>query len=149
MITFRPQSEADFPTLLDWLQRRHVKEWWDDGGDTLDKVAQHYRRDPVATKRFIALLDGEEIGYFQYHRLGDHHIGIDQFLADPRSLSKGLGTRCVTAFIVMIDSNEAPCVVSLDPHPMNKRAIRCYQNCSFVHDRSKSSPTVYFMTQKR
>ena len=115
MITFRPQSEADFPTLLDWLQRRHVKEWWDDGDDTLDKVAQHYRRDPVATKRFIALLDGEEIGYFQYHRLGDHHIGIDQFLADPRSLSKGLGTRCVTAFIVMIDSNEAPCVVSVDP----------------------------------
>lgn len=149
MITFRPLVGADFPTLLSWLQRSHVKEWWDDGDNTLEKVALHYARDPDNAKRFIALLDGQEIGYFQYHRFGDGHIGTDQFLADHRRLSKGLGTCCLVAFIDMIDSNEAPILISVDPHPKNKRAIRCYQKCEFVHEESESSPDVYFMARKR
>jgi len=40
MLSFRPLLPADFPLLLAWLSRPHVKEWWDDGEDTLEKVAR-------------------------------------------------------------------------------------------------------------
>ncbi len=58
MRSFRPLTDADHPLLRDWLQRPHVKEWWDDGDNTLAKVAQHYSRDPGRTKRFFLQIDG-------------------------------------------------------------------------------------------
>jgi RimJ/RimL family protein N-acetyltransferase len=37
-ITLRRLSDTDFPLLLAWLAKSHVKQWWDDGDDTLEKV---------------------------------------------------------------------------------------------------------------
>lgn len=55
ILSFRPLIEADYPTLLEWLQRPHIKKWWDDGDDTLEKVVEHYAAEDD-TKRFILLL---------------------------------------------------------------------------------------------
>lgn len=135
--------------LLEWLQRPHVKEWWDDGDDALDKVAVHYAQDPESTKRFIVEIDGKDSGYFQFYRFDPTHIGTDQFLAEADVLSKGLGTRALLAFIDRIMATESPVTISVDPHPENKRAIRCYEKCGFVHDRARSNATTYYMTKTR
>ena len=145
---FRPLSPDDFAKLLEWLQRPHVKQWWDNGDDTLNRVAEHYSKDPLTTRRFIAVIDSEDIGYFQYYRLEPGHVGIDQFLADGASLSKGIGTRCVLAFVKMISAVEALEKVSVDPHPANGRAIACYGRCGFVHDPSRSSATTHMMIKQ-
>ncbi len=145
MIHFRPICSNDFILLLDWLQRPHVKKWWDEGDDTIDKVTAHYSSDTKNTKRFIVEFDGEDAGYFQYYRFDYRHIGADQFLADRDGLSKGIGTRCLLAFIDLIIANEGPEIISVDPHPENQRAIRCYEKCGFVHDASRSASTTYFM----
>ena len=147
-VRFRPLSEDDFATLLEWLQRPHVKQWWDNGDDTLARVAEHYSRDRQTTRRFIAVIDGEDVGYFQYYRLERGHFGIDQFLADGNSLSKGIGTCCVLAFVKMISAVEALEEVSVDPHPANGRAIACYSRCGFVHDPSRSSTMTHVMVKQ-
>ena len=147
MIRFRPLIPDDFPMLLEWLGRSHVKQWWDDGDDTLDKVAAHYTAHPDSTKRFIAVVDGKDAGYFQYYRANPTEIGVDQFLADAGSLSKGIGTECLRAFIELIVATEAPKTISLDPHPDNKQAIRCYEKCGFAHAPSRSTDATYVMTR--
>ncbi|MEO3429015.1 GNAT family N-acetyltransferase [Pelagibius sp. CAU 1746] len=146
MIRFRPLADADLPMLLDWLQRPHVKEWWDDGDDTLEKVCAHYgARD--GTRRFIAEREGVAIGYFQYYRNGAGEIGCDQFLAGPESLSHGIGCACLEAFIDLIAAAEAPATILVDPHPDNARAIRCYEKCGFLSDAERSSPALCCMTK--
>ncbi|MPZ10109.1 MAG: GNAT family N-acetyltransferase [Kiloniellaceae bacterium] len=147
-IHFRPLGNDDLAMLLEWLQRPHVKEWWDDGDDTLEKVAAHYADVTDRTRRFILELDGEAAGYFQYYRIDTTWIGTDQFLACPNDLSKGLGTGCLLAFIDMIAVAEAPPCVAVDPHPANRRAIRCYEKCGFVHQRGRSTDTVYYMVRR-
>ncbi len=147
MIGFRPLSPEDYPLLVDWLQRPHVKEWWDDGDDTLERVAASYSADPETTKRFIAQVEGRDAGYFQYYPLEAGHIGADQFLAHADLLSQGLGTRALLAFVELIRDRESPQRISVDPDPANARAVRCYEKCGFVHDQARSTPTVYFMTK--
>ncbi len=146
MIEFKAISESDYPILLEWLQRPHVKEWWNDGHDTLDKVAASYSSDPDTTKRFIVELDSEARGYFQYYQIGSFHFGTDQFLANDHDLSTGIGTILLMAFIEKITDLEAVSYISVDPHPDNLRAVRCYEKCGFVHDVTNSKPNIFFMT---
>lgn len=137
MFSFRPIEEADFQILYEWLQLPHIKEWWDDGDDTLEKVREHYTRDPNETKRFILLYnnDGQELlmpfGYFQYYFQSEGIIGIDQFLADSKVLNCGIGTQATSAFIDMIIKLHSPSAIIIDPEPENKRAIRCYEKVGF------------------
>jgi RimJ/RimL family protein N-acetyltransferase len=135
MISFRPLVEDDFELLQEWLQRPHVKEWWDDGDDTLDKVRDHYTRDPDGTRRFILLHpdDKSPSGYFQYYIKPDSVIGIDQFLADLGSLDKGLGSASISQFLQMIIERHSPRRIVIDPSPHNSRAIRCYEKVGFRH----------------
>jgi len=134
---FRPLTPADYPLLLDWLQRPHVKEWWDDGDDTLEKVAAHYG-DEDDTVRFLLIETDaagatQPLGYFQYYLEPDDTVGIDQFLADAGRLGQGLGTQAVQAFCDLIIAERNPRRIILDPDPANGRAVRCYEKAGFRH----------------
>jgi RimJ/RimL family protein N-acetyltransferase len=133
MFNFRRLSPDDFPLMLAWLQKSHVRQWWNDGDDTLGKVAAHYGASDE-TARFI-LQDGEKpIGYFQYYFADDGGaIGIDQFIGDETYLNRGVGTEAVKMFIRMIIAEHRPSFIFLDPSPENARAIRCYENVGFRH----------------
>ena len=139
MISFRPVEESDFPLLFEWLQLPHIKEWWDDGDDTLEKVRDHYSRDPEKTERFILLYSDSESeplspsGYFQCYIRSDGAIGIDQFLADPSILNQGIGTKAISAFVELIKNLYSRSAIIVDPAPENKRAIRCYKKVGFQH----------------
>lgn len=37
MLKFRFFTTDDLPLMLEWLSKEHVKEWWNDGDDTLEK----------------------------------------------------------------------------------------------------------------
>ncbi len=134
---FRPLTPADYPLLLEWLQRLHVKEWWDDGDDTLDKVAAHYG-DEDDTARFLLLETDatgavQPLGYFQYYLEPEDTVGIDQFLADAGRLGQGLGTQAVQQFCALVIAQRNPRRLILDPDPANGRAIRCYEKAGFRH----------------
>ena len=132
MFKFRRLSPDDFPLMLVWLQESHVKEWWNDGDDTLEKVAAHYGAADDAS-RFV-LLDGEKpIGYFQYYFGENGVIGIDQFIGDETYLNRGVGTETIKIFVGMILEKHNPPFIILDPSPENARAINCYEKVGFRH----------------
>lgn len=47
MFRFRKITGEDFPQMLEWLSKEHIKQWWDDGDDTLEKVALHYGKNRI------------------------------------------------------------------------------------------------------
>jgi len=137
MLGFRPLRVTNFPLLLTWLSNDHVKQWWNDGDDTLEKVAMHYGAEEPDVARFILIESTEAgeslIGYFQYYIVSKEIIGIDQFIGEADRINRGIGTAAIKLFLEMIVTRHKPKQVIIDPHPENKRAIRCYEKVGFVY----------------
>ena len=148
-ITFRPLTEDDLPLLHRWLNAPHVRQWWGRGHDTaptLDEVRTTYLPrvdDASGVRSFIALLDGEPLGYVQSYTpfgCGDGWWkdetdpgarGTDQLVGDRDKVGRGLGTRMVAAFAGRLFEDPRVTRIRTDPHPMNARAIRCYEKVGF------------------
>lgn len=131
--------------LHEWLGRPHVARWW----STPPSLADVEREwGPMisgddTTRAFIVLGDGAPIGYIQtYIAMGSGNgwwpderdpgvRGIDQFLAHPELLGRGLGTAMVRAFVQRLLADPAVSRVQTDPSPDNARAIRCYEKAGF------------------
>jgi RimJ/RimL family protein N-acetyltransferase len=144
-ITFRPLVPADLPMLHEWLQRPHVAQWWS-YPRTVEEIESEYL--PVAlgqstTRAYIALLDGQPIGFIQsYVVLGsgdgwweqetDPGVrGIDQFLCNAEQLNRGLGSAMVAAFTALLLSDAGVTKIQTDPSPENEHAIRSYKRAGF------------------
>lgn len=138
---FRPLASDDFPLLFDWLSRPHVREWWDAGEDTLEKVAHNYSGEEEGLGRFILIEVDEDqekpIGYFQHYLVSDGSIGIDQFIGEEGYINRGVGQQAIRSFVEMIMREHKPASIILDPRPENKRAIRCYEKVGFKHYETK------------
>ena len=121
--------------LFNWLQQPHVKEWWDDGDDTIEKVRLHYSQEAEIVTRYILLKDNQPIGYFQSYKEPDNVIGIDQFIGEVSLINKGLGTKAVRNFINLVEEANRPEAIIVDPEPENHRAIRCYEKAGFRYQK--------------
>lgn len=161
-------TEQDLPLLHEWLNRPHIVEWWggEDARPTLEDVYAQYLPRILLQNRvtpYIAMLDRVPIGYAQsYVALGsgdgwweaetDPGVrGIDQSLADPQLLGKGLGTQMVRALVERLFSDPEVTKIQTDPSPANLRAIRCYQKAGFRIVRqivTPDGPAIY-MVQDR
>lgn len=143
--SFRPLVLADLPLLHEWLARPHIAGWWG-GPRSLAELKQEYGplTDQQSTTRpYVALGDGAPIGFIQsYVAMGsgdgwwpneqDPGVrGIDQFLAHPQQLGRGLGTAMVRAFVRHLFADPAVTRIQTDPSPGNSRAIRCYEKAGF------------------
>lgn len=137
MFKFKLLTTKDFPQMLEWLSKEHIKQWWDDGDDTLEKVALHYGDEFNDAAKFVLIEESEgkekPVGYFQYYFAADNSIGIDQFIGDENYLNKGVGTKTIKMFIEWIIEKHRPAFIILDPSPENKRAICCYEKVGFKH----------------
>jgi len=142
MLRFRPLVADDCPLLLEWLRKEHVKQWWDDGDDTLENVVRNYGEPEEGLERFILVWSHESgekpIGYFQYYLMPDGSIGIDQMIGEEECINRGLGTKAIQMFVEMIRRERKPTNIILDPSPENKRAIRCYEKAGFKHYETKA-----------
>jgi RimJ/RimL family protein N-acetyltransferase len=135
MLKFRPLTSDDFPLLLAWLSKEHIKEWWNDGDDTLEKVAEHYGTENNVARFILVEEENNEkpLGYFQYYAVPDGSIGIDQFIGEESYLNRGIGEKAIRIFIELIMRRCKASAIILDPSPDNKRAIRCYEKVGFKH----------------
>lgn len=136
MYKFRKLSPADYPLLLIWLSKPHVRQWWDEGEDTIEKIAENYGEEENL-ERFLLIEKTRKaekpIGFFQYYLLPDESIGIDQFIGEENCLNRGVGTETIKLFIDLIRRKHDPPRIILDPLPENKRAVRCYEKVGFRH----------------
>lgn len=152
-ITFKLLHQHHFPLLLKWLEKPHVKLWWDqDIQWTSDLISQKYgeyltgfksddgQLKPI--KAFIIYFDNIPIGYAQLYNaydfarsapltgLPEKLAAFDIYIGEPKFLHKGLGSIIIDQFL-----NEYACSFShifADPDSTNIAAIRAYEKAGFV-----------------
>lgn len=138
-------DETDIPLLHEWLNLPHVAEWW--GGPlSFAEVQRKYvpRIQDSTVKCYIASVRNRPLGFIQTYRAvdvgggwwpdeHDHGVyGIDQYIADPNDLGRGLGRQMVGAFVEFLFSSDPHVTrIQADPTPHNVRAIRCYKAVGF------------------
>jgi len=146
-IGFVPVQPAHYPLLESWLNAPHMREWW---GDPLTELG--YIRDMVegrdTTRPFLIALEDDLVGYIQYWFIGHHQneqwikdhpwlmelpsdtIGVDLSLGKPETLSQGIGSAALAAFIRVL-RDEGHDTIIIDPDPDNARAVRAYTKAGF------------------
>lgn len=112
-ISFRRLVAFDLMMLHEWLHRPHILQWWGDPGSDA-QVEQDYlphTRLESTTRGYIPLLENEPIGFIQSYVVTESGDGwweqetdpgargIDQFLANPEQLGRGLGSAMIHAFV--------------------------------------------------
>ena len=94
-------TEHDLAMLYEWLNRSHIVEWW--GGEearpTLADVQEQYLPSVLAQESvtpYIAMLNGEPIGYAQsYVALGSGD-GWWEEETDPGTRNRPVTGECIT-----------------------------------------------------
>jgi RimJ/RimL family protein N-acetyltransferase len=150
-ITFPSLTAQDLRMVHEWIHRPHVAAWWHEPTSLVD-LERDYTMETSTTRAYIAMLEGEPIGFIQSYLVmgsGDGcwederdpgARGIDQFLANPEQLGRGLGTAMVSAFVAQLFQDPAVTKVQTDPSPKNERAIRCYRRAGFVVEGQVTTP---------
>lgn len=143
MLSFQSLNEEHLDLLCIWLQKPHVKEWWNDGLTDEEIKAKHRKRigDSIVVP-YIVYLDHQPIGFIQYYfasKVGggwwpnekDSTVGIDQFIGEENYVNRGLGTEMVATFIKKLFENPMIEKIITEADPKNIRAKRCYVKAGF------------------
>lgn len=171
-ISFKPLANTHFENLLKWLQKPHVKKWWDaDLNYTPELIQEKYgsyvdgykkigsERKPIHA--FIIYFDDTPIGYIQYYNAYDFPrdgyqlnnlpnslAAIDMFIGDEDYLGKGIGTKSLELFLnshVFTEFDYA----FVDPALTNIFAIESYSKAGFKIVRSSSKEQIFLMLRDK
>lgn len=171
-ISFKPLATTDFENLLKWLQKPHVKKWWDtDVNYTKEAIQEKYgsyvdgykktgsERKPIHA--FIIYFNDTPIGYIQYYNAYDFPRGgyqlhnlpkslaaIDMFIGDENYLGKGIGSKSLELFLdshVLTEFDYA----FVDPDVSNLAAIKTYENAGFKPFDDQTTESVVLMVKPR
>lgn len=113
MLAFRPLAEADLADLHAWLNRPHLRRFFQREPISAAEVAEKYRpciRGEEPTFCHLALLDGQPFGYLQCYRIADHPawaatigesdgIGTDLAIFEPEMIGRGLGRAMLGGYL--------------------------------------------------
>ena len=154
-ITFKPLQTDHLPLLFRWLEKPHVKVWWDPKIDWTPELLQekygsysegYYLENGIKKplRAFIVEVDHEPVAYVHLYdvrdysreagipedKLHDRSTGLDLFIGDEAFVGKGYGTAILKEFLSqhVAPSHEA-CFV--DPDKNNLQAIRVYEKAGF------------------
>jgi aminoglycoside 6'-N-acetyltransferase len=145
-IAFRLLGRDDLGLMHEWLQREHVRRWWDEH-ESYEDVARHYLpaiegRRPVDL--YLILLDGRPVGFIQAYLVADHPefaalvglgagvAGVDLFVGEEELTGKGLGSEVLRAFVrevVFAEPATSACIA--DPDVRNTASIRAFEKAGF------------------
>lgn len=139
-IFFKSFGNEHFEILHAWLQKDHVKAFWDDGDRTIEQVKSHYDKEP-GVNRYIFTINNHPAGYLQtyeinqesefgaYTLLDRKNIGIDFLISDEEFLNKGFALKVLSTFISLHCKDIDRIIV--DPQPSNHKAILIYKKYGF------------------
>ncbi len=157
-ITFLPLTESHFPLLLEWLEKPHVKAWWDQDVKWTqalieEKYADYvkgYKLENGAAKTISAHViyaDNTPIGYIQIYNAYDFARGeplidlpaslaaFDAFIGDEAYLKQGIGSQAIAQFLK--EHGTSYTHVFADPENTNIVAIRAYEKVGFKKSTKK------------
>jgi RimJ/RimL family protein N-acetyltransferase len=154
-ITFTPLKAGHLPLLFKWLQKPHVKIWWDPGVDLTPELLQekygsypdgYYVEDGIKKplRAFIVEVDHQPVAYTQLYDIRNYPgadsipevqllascTGLDIFIGDEAYVGKGFGTAILKEVLsqYVVPTHDA-CFV--DPDKSNLKAIRAYEKAGF------------------
>jgi aminoglycoside 6'-N-acetyltransferase len=146
-IRFEPITADHYDLLRAWLEMPHMREWWGDPETEFHTIREMVEgRD--TTRPYLIVADKRPVGYIQVWFIGHHQneewlkdnpwlaelpgaaVGVDLSIGDPGLLSQGIGSRALSAFVAML-RKEGFEIITIDPDPNNKRAIRAYEKAGF------------------
>jgi aminoglycoside 6'-N-acetyltransferase len=112
-ITYRALAESDLPLMADWLNRPHLRRFFQREPISADETAAKYGayiRGEVPTRSSLALLNGMPFGYLQCYRVADwpdfqatigvdDGISVDLFIGEIGLIGKGVGRRMLGGYV--------------------------------------------------
>jgi len=121
-IAYRPLAEADLPLMADWLNRPHLRAFYQRAPISLAAVAAKYGpriRREVPTQSWLAVLAETPFGYLQCYRLADwpdwratvgvdHGVSIDLFIGEPSLIGRGIGRRMLSGYVEQVAFPQHP-----------------------------------------
>lgn len=178
MITFTPLQIRHFPLLLRWLEKSHVKAWWDQDirwtpalieqkyGSYVQGVKRFQRSDCLIEKPINAFIIGynnQDIGYMQYYNKHDFPLeedfippdlptslaAIDLYIGEENYTGKGIGPKVLELFLTQhVFKKFDVCFIDIDIQ--NTAAKRCYEKAGFrpIHAVLKGR-ILWMMKEKR
>jgi aminoglycoside 6'-N-acetyltransferase len=154
-VGFRRLNEDDLPLLHGWLQREHIRRWWDKH-ETYDQVVEHYLpaiRGHDPTDLYVIEVGGEAAGFIETYLVSDYAeyeavvgtgagvAGVDLFLADAAQTGRGLGSKVLTEFVndvVFATPTTKACIAG--PDADNAASIRAFEKAGFTAVRKFHEP---------
>ena len=150
-IAFRDLDLGDLARLADWLNRPHLRRFYQFAPTTPEAVAAKYGayiRGAAPTHSHLALLDGAPFAYLQCYRIADwpdwqavvqttEGISIDLFIAEPELIGRGLGRQMLARYLDAVAfplyPDERLCWIG---HQLpNLAALACSEACGFAAER--------------
>lgn len=155
-IAFRPARLADAPLLFRWRQTPHVARWWNIApyeATSLEEIERELEEDLELAQHesLLVTLDGLPIGYAQTYNAGrasgdwwpdepDSTRGVDLLIGEQSLVGCGLGPRIVRALSEKLFAQPGVTSIIVDPHPDNRRSVRCFQKAGFEMERQLETP---------
>jgi aminoglycoside 6'-N-acetyltransferase len=146
VISFRALAREDFPLLLGWFRREHVRRWWYDEPQTLEGMEAEYGprldgREAVDSR--VILLDGHAIGFLQSYRAADFadewpvdappgSLGVDLLIGEEGLTGRGLGAEILRAFAAEAFRDPAVGALVASPEIANEASLRAFEKAGFV-----------------
>ena len=112
-IAFRPLAASDLPDLYVWLNRPHLRAFFQKTSISEAEIGEKFGprlrgEDPVEIH--LAELAARVFGYLQCYRVADHPawatligeregIGVDLAILDPELIGKGLGKTMLSTYL--------------------------------------------------
>lgn len=146
--TVRAMTRGDLPDVVAWRSAEHVSRWWfGDGPPGLEAYEAKYGPridglDPV--EMGVWEVNGRSIGLVQDYRVGDKPdyallaaepdaIGVDYLLGRPEWVGRGVGTRCLWAWLLDV-RRRRPAVTRCfaAPDHRNRASLRILAKVGFV-----------------
>ena len=146
-ISFRPVTAADLPVLRAWMVQPHWRKWWGEPEEKLASIRNKIEgRD--ATEPYLFMLEGQPVGYIQVWAIADDRVepwltetpwvmwlpdsavGVDLSLGDGATLSRGIGTAALAAFVAWLRARGHDYII-IDPDQANTRAIAAFRKAGF------------------
>jgi RimJ/RimL family protein N-acetyltransferase len=127
---FAPATPSQRPTLHQWFEQKHIKEWMNGVGlqNTLDGLERFFQRKSDTTY-WVGYDKDTPFAFLITSFEGKDAMTLDVFICDPSYLGRGLAVPMIREFLTTHFSNMKR--VLIDPEATNTRAIHVYQKVGF------------------
>ena len=146
-ITFRKTESKDQKLLSNWLDKPHVKEFWDNSQKQQDNLTGFLKGKKDLYYYWLGIIDQQPYSLIMTSTFGDDapdyvapnlsnsgkSVSLDFMIGNVQHLGKGLGSETLKAFMDFYKNkvDQEADTFLIDPSIKNSRAIHVYEKAGF------------------